>query len=182
MSARLLQVLLVLSLLLNGFAIGGFVFRGWIAPPIAAGLMPPPPPPPGTPGAPPRPSQLDIMTRELGLDTDQREALRGLIEQHAAQRRQRLAEIHKDRELVAAEMRQPQPDFAKVEALIDRVSTLRGELIKDNLRNLVAFESRLKADQRERMYGIFADRFVGPPPAAPAAPRPAQPGQLAPRP
>lgn len=181
MSSRLLQVLLVLSLLLNGFAIGGFVFRSWIAPPIAAGLMPPPPPPPpGTPGAPPRPSQLDVLTRDLGLDTDQREALRGLIEQHAAQRRQRLVEIHKDRELVAAEMRQPQPDFARVEALIDRVSTLRSELIKDNLRNLEAFEPKLRPDQRERMYGIFADRFVGPTPAA--APRPGQPGQPAPRP
>ncbi|MBN9540053.1 MAG: hypothetical protein BGN99_03250 [Alphaproteobacteria bacterium 65-37] len=181
MTARLLQVLLVLSLLLNGFAIGGFVFRSWIAPPIAAGLLPPPPPPPpGTPGVPPRPSQLDIMTRELSLDTDQREALRSLIEQNAAQRRQRLAEIHKDRELVAVEMRQPQPDFAKVEALIDRVSTLRGELIKENLRNLEAFEPKLRPDQRERMYGTFADRFVGPTPAA--APRPGQPGQPAPRP
>lgn len=177
MSSRLLQLLLIFSLLLNSFVIAGFVYRGWIAPPVEVGLIPPPPPPP--PGPAPRPGPLEVVTRELDLDQDQREVFRSLVEQHAAKRRERLQEIHRDREQVAAEMRRPQPDLAKVEGLIDRVSELRGELIKENLRTLAAFEPKLRPEQRERMYVIFADRFAGVPPAPqrprePAAPRPPQ--------
>ena len=177
MSSRLLQLLLIFSLLLNSFVIAGFVYRGWIAPPAEVGLMPPSPPPPHGPA--PRPGPLEVVTRELDLDQGQRDVFRGLIEQHAAKRRERLQEIHRDREQVAAEMRRPQPDLAKVEGLIDRVSELRGELIKENLRTLAAFEPKLRPEQRERMYVIFADRFAGVPPAPhrprePAAPRPPQ--------
>jgi Spy/CpxP family protein refolding chaperone len=183
MSSRLLQLLLIFSLLLNSFVIAGFVYRSWIAPPAEAGLIPPPPPPPpppgGAPAATPRPGPLEVITRELGLDEGQREVFRGLIEQHAAKRRERLQEIHRDREQVAAEMRRPQPDLKKVEGLIDRVSELRSELIKENLRTLAAFEPKLRPEQRERMYVIFADRFAGVPqapqrPREPAAPRPPQ--------
>lgn len=181
MSSRLLQLVLIFSLLLNSFVIAGFVYRSWIAPPVEVGLMPPPPPPPpgAGPVAAPRPGPLEIITRELSLDESQREVFRGLIEQHAAKRRDRLQEIHRDREQVAAEMRRAQPDLAKVEGLIDRVSELRGELIKENLRTLAAFEPKLRPEQRERMYVIFADRFAGVPPAPqrprePAAPRPPQ--------
>lgn len=175
MSSRLLQLLLIFSLLLNSFVIAGFVYRGWIAPPTEVGLAPPPPPPPSGPA--PRPGPLEVVTRELDLDQGQREVFRSLIEQHAAKRRERLQEIHRDREQVAAEMRRPQPDLAKVEGLIDRVSELRGELIKENLRTLAAFEPKLRPEQRERMYVIFADRFAGVSstpqrPREPAAPRP----------
>lgn len=181
MSSRLLQLLLIFSLLLNSFVIAGFVYRSWIVPPSEAMAPPPPPPPPpgGAPVTTPRPGPVEIMTRDLNLDEGQREALRGLIEQHAAKRRERLREIHRDREQVAAEMRRPQPDFAKVEGLIDRVSELRGELIKENLRTIALFEPKLRPDQRERMYLIFADRFAGVPPTPqrprePASPRPPQ--------
>lgn len=177
MGSRLLQLLLIFSLLLNSFVIAGFVYRSWIAPPAEVGLAPPPPPPPSGPA--PRPGPLEVVTRELDLDQGQREVFRSLVEQHAAKRRERLQEIHQDREQVAAEMRRPQPDLAKVEGLIDRVSELRGELIKENLRTLAAFEPKLRPEQRERMYVIFADRFAGVPPAPqrprePAAPRPPQ--------
>jgi len=177
MGSRLLQLLLIFSLLLNSFVIAGFVYRSWIAPPAEVGQAPPPPPPPSGPA--PRPGPLEVVTRELNLDQGQREVFRSLIEQHAAKRRERLQEIHRDREQVAAEMRRPQPDLAKVEGLIDRVSELRGELIKENLRTLAAFEPKLRPEQRERMYMIFADRFAGVSstpqrPREPAAPRPPQ--------
>jgi Spy/CpxP family protein refolding chaperone len=178
MSSRLLQLVLIFSLLLNSFVIAGFVYRSWIAPPVEVALTPPPPPPPPSGAAPvvaPRPGPLEVMTNELGLDEDQRAVFRGLIEQHAAKRRERLREIHRDREQVAAEMRRPQPDLTKVEGLIDRVSDLRSELIKENLRTLAAFEPKLRPDQRERMYVIFADRFAGAPPAPPAPQRPREP-------
>lgn len=181
MSSRLLQLLLIFSLLLNSFVIAGFVYRSWIAPPVEMGRIPPPPHPPppgGAPGATPRPGPLEVITRELSLDEGQREVFRGLIEQHAAKRRQRLQEIHRDREQVAVEMRRPQPDFTKVEGLIDRVSELRSELIKENLRTLAAFEPKLRPEQRERMYLMFADRFAGAPAPQrsrePASPRPPQ--------
>ena len=37
MSSRLTQLLLALSLLLNCFALAGFVYRSWIAPPHMLG-------------------------------------------------------------------------------------------------------------------------------------------------
>ena len=68
MSSRLmLQVLLALSLMLNAFVLAGFVYRSWIVPPPFERQMPPPlPPQQGQ--APPRPSVLEMVTRDLDLD------------------------------------------------------------------------------------------------------------------
>lgn len=170
MSSRVIQLLLILSLLLNTFVVAGFVYRSWIAPPHFAG-MPPPPPPPG--GAP-RPSPLEAMVRDLDLDEGQRQALRGLIDQQAGVRRSRSQEIARSREEIVAELRNPQPDFAKVESLVDRVSRLRGEQVNEHLRTMMQFEPRLRPEQRQRMYALFAERFTRPPPPPP--PRPAAPG------
>lgn len=48
---RLITVALALSLLLNGFFIAGFVYRGWVAPLPFEQRLPLPPPPPPPPGA-----------------------------------------------------------------------------------------------------------------------------------
>lgn len=175
MSSRVLQLLLILSLLLNTFVVAGFVYRSWIAPPQMAG-MPPPPPPPG--GAP-RPGPLEALAHDLDLDEAQRQSLRGLIDQQASVRRNRSQEIGRSRDEIAAELRNPQPDFAKVESLVDKVSRLRGEQVNETLRTMMRLEPRLRPEQRQRMYSLFAERFARPPPppprpAAPGAPRPPQ--------
>src|SRR5882762_498810 len=93
MSSRLIQVLLALSLLLNTFVLMGFVYRSWIEPPPFERHAPPPP------GQ--RPSALETMTHDLNLDDGQRQGLRGVFEQYAASRRDRLREIQKLREQLA---------------------------------------------------------------------------------
>jgi Spy/CpxP family protein refolding chaperone len=161
MTARLLQVLLGLSLLLNTFVLAGFVYRSWIDPPPPfEGRMHPPPPPPQ---AGPRPSPVEMLAHELDLDDGQRQALRELFEKYAAARRERLQEIQKVREQTAAEIRQPQLDIPKIEALVDQVSHLRTEQQKESMRTIAELEPQLRPEQRERMKTILSERFSSPP-------------------
>ena len=174
MNSRLLQLLLGLSLLLNTFVLVGFVYRSWIAPPIEMGHPALPAPQAGTP----RPSPIESMVHELNLDDSQRQILRGLFDQYAATRRERLHEIQRLREQTAAELRSPSLDMAKIDGLVDQVSRLRAEQQKETLRTFVQLEPKLRPEQRERMQKVLADRFVPPPPAprppAGGPPRPPQ--------
>src|SRR5262245_59221642 len=120
MSTRWLQLLLALSLLLNTFVLGGFVYRNWIAPP--AFEHPAPPPPPG-----PRPSALEMVAHELDLDDAQRQSLKAVFEQYATDRRERIREIQKLREQIAAEYRKPTVDLARLDTLVDELTRLRAE-------------------------------------------------------
>jgi Spy/CpxP family protein refolding chaperone len=159
MSSRLLQVLLALSLLLNTFVLMGFVYRSWIAPPPFERPMPAPP------GQ--RPSALETVTHDLNLDDSQRQALRGVFDQYATTRRERLREIQKLRDQLAAEYKRPTIDMARVDALIDQLTKLRAEMQKETLRSFTQLETQLKPEQRERMHQILAERL-----AAPFSPRP----------
>jgi Spy/CpxP family protein refolding chaperone len=160
MSSRLLQVLLALSLLLNTFVLMGFVYRSWIAPPPFERPMPPPPP-----GQ--RPSALETVTHDLNLDDSQRQALRGVFDQYATTRRERLREIQKLRDQLAAEYKRPTIDMARVDTLIDQLTKLRADMQKETLRSFTQLETQLKPEQRERMHQILAERL-----AAPFVPRP----------
>ena len=161
-----MQFLLGLSLLLNCFVLAGFVYRSWIAPPTFEGLLPPPPPPPGA-----RPSPIDALIHDLGVDSGQREALRGLLDGYAVTRRERLREIQKIREQTAAELKRPQIDLVKVDGLVDQIALLRAQLQKENLRTALQLELTLRPEQRDRLRVLIADRFAGaPPPRPPGAP------------
>jgi hypothetical protein len=107
MPSRLIQIVLALSLLLNTFVLVGFVYRSWIAPPYER----PTAPPPGPPGS--RPGALDVMAHDLNLDDGQRQALRGVFDQYSNSRRERLREIQKLREQIAAQYKQPATDMAR---------------------------------------------------------------------
>ena len=159
MSSRLTQVLLALSLLLNTFVLMGFVYRSWIAPPQ---FERPTPPPPGQ-----RPSALETVTHDLNLDDGQRQALRGVFDQYATTRRERLREIQKLRDQLAAEYKRPTIDMARVDTLIDQLTKLRADMQKETLRSFTQLETQLKPEQRERMHQILAERL-----AAPFVPRP----------
>jgi Spy/CpxP family protein refolding chaperone len=159
MSSRLIQVLLALSLLLNTFVLMGFVYRSWIAPPPFERPMPPPP------GQ--RPSALETVTHDLNLDDSQRQALRGVFDQYATTRRERLREIQKLRDQLSAEYKRPTIDMARVDTLIDQLTKLRADMQKETLRSFTQLETQLKPEQRERMHQILAERL-----AAPFAPRP----------
>ncbi|MDP2334113.1 MAG: periplasmic heavy metal sensor [Reyranella sp.] len=170
MTNRLIQLLLGLSLLLNTFVLAGFVYRSWIVPPPPPFDMRPPMPPPG-----PRPSPVEALIHDLGLDDAQRQALRGLVDQYTAARRERSQEIQKAREQTADEMRQPEFDMAKVEGLVDRVAALRAEQHKASLHTIVELEPKLRPEQRERLRLILAERLAGSRPPPPGGPPPGGP-------
>lgn len=171
---RLVTVALALSVLLNAFFVAGFVFRGWIAPLSFEQRMPPPPGP--GPGPGPRPSVLEMVASDVSLDGSQREALRGVFEQHAGARRDRFREIQKTREQIINEYKRTPIDPEKLAPLIDRLTDLRADQQKETVRALAQLEARLTPDQRQRLHQILVDRLSGPPPMQ------RQPGQPPPRP
>lgn len=165
MGSRLMQAVLALSLLLNTFVLVGFVYSSWISPPAFERHMPPPPPP-GT-----RPSPVEVLMKDLGLDDGQREAIRAPMERYTAARRERFREIQKLRDQMAAELARPQMDMMRIDGLIDQLTRLRAEQWKESLRTVALLEPQLRPDQRERMHVLLAERFAGaPPPRAPGGP------------
>ena len=166
MGSRLIQALLGLSLLLNTFVLAGFVYSSWISPPVfGRHLPPPPPPPPGT-----RPSPVEALINDLGLDEGQRAAMRGQLEQYVVARRERSREIQKARDQTAAELAQPQMDMARIDGLIDQTTRLRTDQWKESLRVVAQLEPQLRPDQSERLHVLLAERFAGAPPPPPRPP------------
>ncbi len=168
MGPRLIQALLGLSLLLNTFVLAGFVYSSWISPPVVERYLPPPPPPPPQPGV--RPSPVEVLINDLGLDDGQRAAMRGQLEQYVLARRERSREIQKVRDQTAAELARPQMDMTRVDGLIDQVTRLRADQWKESLRVLAQLEPHLHPAQRERLHVLLAERFAGAPPPAPRSP------------
>lgn len=177
MSARLTQVLLGLSLLLNLFVLTGFAYRSWIAPP--AGDYRPMGGTPQSPGN--RPSPLDALAQELKLDDGQRTALRGVFEKYTNTRRERQRETQKLREQMVAELQRSDTDLAKLEPIVDQITRLRGEQQKETLRAMIEIAPTLRPDQRERMETLMGERLGGwwgrpggRGPGGPGGPRPPQ--------
>ena len=177
MTTRLPWVLFTLSLLLNLFVLTGFAYRTWIAPPSFERRMPPPPP-----GG--RPSLFSSLSRELSLDDAQRTALKAITDANAADRQQHLRDLQQLREDFLTELRGPQPDIARLDQLVDRTQTLRSEQQKAFFHMLAQLMPQLRADQRERLQTILAERMMiggrssgppgGPPGGGPGPGRPSQ--------
>ncbi len=164
MGSRLIQILLGLSLLLNTFVLVGFVYSSWISPPTFERHLPPPPPGP-------RPSPVETLIKELGLDDSQRDAVRGPLELYTAARRERFREIQKIRDQTAAELARPQMDMTRIDGLIDQITKLRADQWKESLHTMAQLEPQLRPDQRERLHVLLVERFAGaPPPRLPAGP------------
>jgi Spy/CpxP family protein refolding chaperone len=168
MSARLTQVLLALSLLLNCFVLAGFVYRSWIEPPHQQR----PAGPPGPRGM----SPLEALAQDLQLDSSQRQELRSVFDHYADARRERFREIQKVRDAMVTELQKPEFDMAKIDPLIDQITELRRDAQKQNMRSIAELASKLKPEQRTKLHKILADRYGNPPWAnrPPPPPRPSQ--------
>lgn len=177
MGSRLIQILLGLSLLLNTFVLVGFVYSSWISPPTFERHMLPPPPPPGT-----RPSPVELVIKDLGLDDAQRDAVRGQLDRYAAARRERFREIQKIRDQIAAELAKPQMDMTQIDGLIDQITKLRADQSKESLHAVAQLGPQLRPDQRERLHVLLVQRFAGAPPPRPPGPGGRAPGAPAPGP
>jgi Spy/CpxP family protein refolding chaperone len=154
MSARLTQVLLALSLLLNCFVLAGFVWRSWIEPPHAQRMAGPPLG---------RMSPLEALAQDLKLEDSQRQELRSVFEHYADARRDRFREIQKIRDAMVAEVQKPDFDLIKIDALIEQITQLRSEAQKQNMRAIAEMASKLKPEQRDKLHKILADRYGNPP-------------------
>jgi Spy/CpxP family protein refolding chaperone len=167
MSARLTQVLLALSLLLNCFVLAGFVWRSWIEPPHQQR-------PAGPRGGM---SPIEALAQDLELDANQRKDLRPVFDHYADARRDRFREIQKVRDAMVTELQKPEFDMAKIDPLIEQITQLRSEAQKQNMRSIAELASKLKPEQRAKLHKILADRYGNPPWAGnrpPPAPRPSQ--------
>src|SRR5258707_13034640 len=117
MSARLTQVLLALSLLLNCFVLAGFVWRSWIEPPQ---WQRPAGPGPGGRGWRP----MEALAQDLKLDDSQRQELPPVFEQYADARRDRFREIQKIRDAMVIKLQKPDFDMSKIDPLIALITNL----------------------------------------------------------
>src|SRR5262245_49948607 len=169
MSARLTQVLLALSLLLNCFVLAGFVWRSWIEPPHRERMAGPP----GPRGMNP----LEALAHDLELNADQRKDLRSVFERYADARTDRFREIQKLRDAMVTELQKPDFDMAKIDPLIDQITQLRSEAQKQNMRSIAELASKLKPEQRDKLHKILADRYGNPPWAGNRPPPPPRPSQ-----
>jgi Spy/CpxP family protein refolding chaperone len=169
MSARLTQVLLALSLLLNCFVLAGFVYRSWIEPPHQQR----PAGPPGPRGM----SPLEALAQDLQLDSSQRQELRSVFDHYADARRERFREIQKVRDAMVTELQKPEFDMAKIDPLIDQITELRRDAQKQNMRSIAELASKLKPEQRAKLHKILADRYGNPPWAGNRPPPPPRPSQ-----
>lgn len=159
MSARLTQLLLALSLLLNCFVLAGFVYRSWIEPPHFQGRMGggPPSPPPGRE----RPSPLDALSQDLKLDESQKKTLAGVFEQYGTIRRDRWREIQKVREAMSSELQKPGLDMTRIDSLVDQMTVLRAEQQKETLRAIAELAPKLRPEQLDELHKILAERYGG---------------------
>jgi Spy/CpxP family protein refolding chaperone len=155
MNSRVVQLLLALSLLLNCFVLAGFVYRSWIAPPFGEHTPGPPPPPGG------RQAPLEMMMNDLKLDDSQRKAMQDGFEKNTAERRERIHQIQLIREQTSDELKKQPVDLAKVDSLIEKISKLREDQQKLNLRGILEMDGHLTPQQRERMHQILAERYLG---------------------
>lgn len=151
MNSRLMTFALGLSVLLNVSIAAGFAYRVWLAPPFPSVM-------PGPPGS--APSPIEAMSRDLNLDAEQRKILIALLDDYAPERRKRTAEIVKVREQIVAEMQQPQLRADKLEVLVDQMTRLRADQLKEYMRTIADFEPRLRPEQREKMQVLLAERFM----------------------
>ena len=165
MTTRLPWVLFALSLLLNLFVLTGFVYRTWIAPPSFERRAPPPAG---------RPAPFAALSQELNFDDAQRAALKALVDANAPVRQQHSRELQKLREEFLTELRSPQPDAANLDRLVDQTQGVRAEQQKAFFHMLAQLAPQLRAEQRERLQTLMAERMGGRPPGGPGPGRPAQ--------
>jgi Spy/CpxP family protein refolding chaperone len=120
-----------------------------------------PPPPPGQANRFGNP--LEALAQDLKLDDAQRKAVQPVIDDYANTRRDRWRDIGKIREEMSAELQKPSFDWAKVDALVDRMTVLRAEQQKQNLRAVEQMANKLTPDKQAELHKILGERYGGQP-------------------
>ncbi len=144
---NLAWILLGLSLALNVFFVGGFVYARYFDPPWGH-------------------HRMEMKWRqELNLDPDQQRAVREAFREMRQRNRPRVQELRQLRRQLVDELRKEKLDFAAIDPMIDRAANLRSDIQKDGLRTAGEIAATLRPDQRERFREVVINRtlaFHGP--------------------
>ncbi|MBL8674033.1 MAG: periplasmic heavy metal sensor [Rhodospirillales bacterium] len=153
MRRHLAWILLGLSVVLNVFFIGGFVQARYFGGPPQVFAR--------EPGERRGPQQVDVPER-LNLNATEargfRDAMRQLRERNVGKAR----ELLQLRERLLTEMRKEKPDFAAVDAMLDRAAVLRSDLQKDGLRTSDKVAASFRPEQRDRFMQFVIARTLNP--------------------
>ncbi len=142
---NLAWILLGLSVALNVFFVGGFVYARHFS------------------ERPDWEQRVDAnLPVELNLDPGQQRTVRQSLREMRQRNFTRLREIRQTRERLVAELRKERTDFGIVDPLIDRVTTLRGDIQKDGLRTADQIGATLRPEQREKFRELVIARTLVP--------------------
>jgi Spy/CpxP family protein refolding chaperone len=185
-----LLYLVIFSLALNLGTIGTFAYLHWRGPG-------PPPPPEATP------MPFHHLMKELGLDSQQRQALRAMAPEHWRKVRELEQNLLQQRQELFALIKQGEvPEWPPVEAKVREIGGLQTQLEEEKVHHLLNIEKNLRPDQRQMLISQLEKRLPeccggGPdrgrgmmrrlrqgqgfcPPGPPPAPLPGSPGQTGP--
>lgn len=147
---NLAWILFGLSLVLNIFFVGGFVYARHYGPPWA-------------PGHAPWQQRVDAKwAEELRLDADQQRTFREAFREMRQRNAGRVRELMQVREQLVAELRKDKLDLAAIDPLIERTTVLRSDIQKDGLRAAEQVAATLRPEQRAKFREVMIARTMGP--------------------
>jgi uncharacterized membrane protein len=136
---NLAWILFGLSLVLNVFFVGGFVYARYFGPPW------------GAHAGPWQSQRIDARwTEDLDLDATQQRTMRDAFRAMRQRNADRVRELMQLRRQLVSELRKDRLDPAAVDPLLDRTAQLRAEIQKDGLRTADQFAATLRPEQRDR--------------------------------
>lgn len=148
---NLAWILFALSLALNLFFVGGFVYAKYYGPPW------------GSQRGPWQAPAADARWLEaLNLDPAQQRSFRQAFREMRQRNAERARELIQVRQRLAVELRRDKYDFAAIDPLLERVARLRIDMQKDGLRTADQVAATLRPEQRERFREAVLARAMGP--------------------
>ncbi len=140
---RFVEIALALSLVLNVFVVGGFVYSQLTGPS-------------GAPVGHDR--RLDLMANRLGVDTEKSKPFR----EFKAGLRQVFNGLNQTNRPLFDQLWQealkPDPDLARLDQLVDEIVAKRQAVSHESLRLLVKFSASLSPDQRSALLALMQNR------------------------
>ena len=143
-----LLYLVIFSLALNLGTIGTFAYLHWRG-------QPGPPPPPEA-----APVPFHHLMKELGLDNQQRQALRAMAPEHWRKVRELEQDLVQQRQELFALIKQEEvPEWPPVEAKVREIGGLQTQLEEEKVHHLLNIEKNLRPDQRQMLISQLEKRL-----------------------
>ncbi|MBD3241350.1 MAG: periplasmic heavy metal sensor [Chitinivibrionales bacterium] len=99
------------------------------------------------------------LMRELDLTREQRRALRAFRSQFVERTQELRDSLHSTHRMLVAEMREAEPDLARIDSLVTRVAELQGKVQRVAVRSMLEEKRKLAPEQQEKLFRLY-ERFV----------------------